>query len=78
MAIASHPSTYDALVDFPNEGRRYDIISVAVLVSPTAVPEHQDLLIRHAALHVAFVQRHTLGNVYPAPIEVCLADQAFA
>jgi Uma2 family endonuclease len=74
MAIATRPLTYDDLVDFPDDGRRYEILSGGLLVSPAPVPEHQELLIRLASLFFAFVRRHDLGKVYTAPLNIRLSN----
>jgi Uma2 family endonuclease len=73
MSVHPAPWTYDDYVDFPDDGRRYEIVTGEVHVTPAANTRHQDLVlfvVRRIADHV---DRHGGGRVFVAPYEVVLS-----
>lgn len=67
------PWTYDDYVDFPDDGRRYEIVEGEIYVTPAANTHHQDivgLVFRRIADHV---EHHGGGRVFVAPYDVVLS-----
>ena len=66
--------TYDDYVNFPDDGRRHELLDGEHIVTPTPVSGHQRVSIRLATALHAFVQQHRLGEVLAAPFDVILSD----
>jgi Uma2 family endonuclease len=67
------PWTYEDYVDFPDDGRRYEIVDGEVFVTPAPNTRHQDivgLLFRRIGDHV---ERHGGGRVFVAPYDAVLS-----
>lgn len=67
------PWTYEDYVDFPDDGKRYEIVDGEVYVTPAPNLRHQDivgLLYRRIADHL---DRHGGGRVFFAPVDVVLS-----
>jgi len=66
--------TYDDFVNFPDDGRRHELIDGEHFVTPAPVARHQELLVRLTwALH-DFLRQHPLGRVFTAPFDVILSN----
>lgn len=65
--------TYDDYLQFPNDGRRYEILEGVLYMTPAPVPKHQKVSINLEFLLYAYVTAHDLGEVYHAPIDVVLS-----
>ena len=66
--------TYDDFVNFPDDGRRHELIDGEHFVTPAPVLRHQELLGRlHLALGNHLVQ-HRAGKVYLAPADVVFSS----
>lgn len=73
MSVHPAPWSYDDYVDFPDDGRRYEIVDGEVHVTPAANTRHQDLVlfvVRRIADHV---DRSGGGRVFVAPYDVVLS-----
>ncbi|MGH2829647.1 MAG: Uma2 family endonuclease [Actinomycetota bacterium] len=65
--------TYDDLFDFPDDGKRREIIDGELFVSPSPRTRHQvicERLSRALGVHVA---EHGGGRLFYAPLDVVLA-----
>ncbi len=75
MSTSTHLLTYDDLCRIPDDGKRYEIIGGELLVSPSPVRAHQELL---SFLHLVvgnYVRQHHLGRLYFAPVDVRLSPR---
>lgn len=68
------PLTYDDLCETPNDGQRYEIIDGELVVTPSPVPRHQDLVTVVISLLTAFVGPRRLGKVLSGPIDVKISE----
>jgi Uma2 family endonuclease len=67
------PWTYEDYLDFPDDGKRYEIVDGAVYVTPAPNVRHQDivgLLFRRMGDHV---ERHGGGRVFVGPVDAVLS-----
>ncbi len=64
--------TYDDYLNFPDDGKRYQIIHGELLVTPSPNSGHQHCLVVLIAVLHAYVTRHQLGTVFVAPFDVVL------
>jgi len=65
--------TYDDYVNFPDDGRRHELIDGEHFVTPAPVSRHQRVSIRLATALHAFVEQRKLGEVFAAPFDVILS-----
>ena len=72
-ALRRKPLTYADYCALPEDGRRYEILDGALVVSPAPVPRHQGASIHLSALLHRYVRQRRLGRVYTAPIDVLLS-----
>jgi len=66
--------TYEDYVEFPDDGRRHELIDGEHVVTPAPTRRHQELSGR---LHLAlgkYLEAHPVGKVYYSPIDVILSD----
>jgi Uma2 family endonuclease len=66
--------TYEDYCLLPNNGKRYEVVDGELFVTPSPYWRHQDVL---SSLHLhlgAFVQKHHLGKVVEAPMDVVLSS----
>jgi Uma2 family endonuclease len=62
--------TYDDYLNFPDDGKRYQIIHGELFVTPAPSSDHQSCIVVLVALLYAHVSRHQLGRVFVAPYDV--------
>jgi Uma2 family endonuclease len=74
MATQLYPLTADDLANFPNDGKRYEIIAGELHVSPSPSPSHQTIVLNVAEALRAHARSRQLGRVYVAPLDVRLSD----
>src|SRR5688500_10184635 len=73
MSIATRPLTYEDLLQTPvNDGKRYEIIGGEMVVTASPAKKHVRVSIRLILLFGNYVTEHSLGEVYPAPVDVRL------
>ena len=66
--------TYEDYVDFPDDGRRHEILGGEHYVTPSPTPSHQAVSAElHFQLH-AQVKQQRLGRVFAAPIDLQLSE----
>src|SRR4051794_24867571 len=66
--------TADDLNDFPNDGKRYEIIDGDLTVSPSPNKYHQRLLSKLHRMIRNDVEEREVGWVYVAPVDVRFFD----
>ena len=67
------PWTYEDYLDFPDDGKRYEIVDGEVFVTPAPNTRHQDivgLLFRRLGNHV---EQHGGGRIFVAPYDAVLS-----
>ncbi|MBX3071882.1 MAG: Uma2 family endonuclease [Thermomicrobiales bacterium] len=70
MSIASELLTVDQLDQFPNDGKRREIIEGELHVSPAPVRDHQFLVKRVLGLLVREIDDKGHGEAFPGPVDV--------
>lgn len=65
--------TYDEYARLPDDGNRYEVVAGEVCLTPSPRPQHQRALVPLIASIEAFNQEHSLGTLYPGPIDVLFA-----
>jgi Uma2 family endonuclease len=66
--------TYDDFLLFPDDGNRHELIDGEHYVTPSPNPRHQRIL---GKLHLAignFLERHPIGEVFFAPLDVVISN----
>ena len=66
--------TYDEYARLPDDGKRYEVIAGDIYMSPSPRPQHQRALSRLNTALDSFSEEHGVGQVYPGPIDLLLAD----
>ena len=78
MAKQDMPSchfTYEDYLEFPDDGKRHEIIDGNHYATPAPKTKHQAIsLVVLTRLHL-FVKDHKLGDVFTAPFDVILSDE---
>lgn len=66
--------TYEDFCALPEDGRRYEILDGDLYMSPSLTPRHQRIAGRLFVILDEFTRVHRLGEVFPAPLDVLLAE----
>ncbi|MBI2836027.1 MAG: Uma2 family endonuclease [Acidobacteria bacterium] len=77
MKPATPPSvkfTYEDFVNFPNDGKRHEIIDGEHCVTPSPNTKHQAVSITLAAMLWTYLKDHPIGSVFAAPFDVVFSD----
>jgi Uma2 family endonuclease len=69
----SRPWTYEDYLDFPDDGKRYEIVDGEVHVTPAPLFRHQDIVLFVARKVADHLDRHGGGRVFIAPADVILS-----
>jgi Uma2 family endonuclease len=76
--MATHPArrgwSYAEFARLPDDGNRYEVIDGELFVTPAPQPLHTLVGFKLATVLDAFVVRHGLGWVMPAPVDVLFGD----
>ncbi|MGH9260812.1 MAG: Uma2 family endonuclease [Acidimicrobiales bacterium] len=72
MPSAERLFTVDDVRAMPDDGRRYEVIGGELFVTPAPSPRHQTVLGRLYVALFTYVERHGLGRVWVAPLDVVL------
>lgn len=67
------PWTYEDYLDFPDDGRRYELVGGEVSVTPAANTRHQDIVGWIFVRLYQHVAQHGGGRVFVAPYDVVLS-----
>lgn len=74
MSTLTHPATYEALLETPDDGRRYEIHDGELIVSPSPTWWHQRAIFRLAYEFESHARAHDLGGaVFTAPLDIRFA-----
>jgi Uma2 family endonuclease len=66
--------TYDDYVQFPEDGKRHELIDGEHVVTPTPNRKHQAVSANLLGWIWSHLQRHPVGRVFSAPFDVILSD----
>ncbi len=66
--------TYDDFVQFPDDGKRHELIDGEHFVTPSPNAKHQTIVLNVAALLRSHARAHGLGRVFIAPFDVVFSD----
>ena len=66
--------TYDDFVQFPDDGKRHELIDGEHYVTPSPNAKHQTIVLNVAALLRSHARAHALGRVFIAPFDVVFSD----
>jgi Uma2 family endonuclease len=72
MPSAARLYTVEDVRAMPDDGRRYETIAGELFVTPAPSPRHQTVLGRLHLILGAYVERHALGRLWFAPLDVVL------
>lgn len=75
MAEPGRKLTYADLQVTPDDGRRYELVRGALLVTPSRSPQHQRISKRLSRMLEDYFETRGLGEVFPAPTDVILTDE---
>ena len=75
MSILTRPLTYEDLEQFPDDGRRYEIVDGELHVAAAPAKPHQRLSRRLLTLIDSAVEGSQSGEVFYAPVDVRFADE---
>ena len=73
--IDSTHLTYDDYVEFPDDGKRHEIIEGNHYMTPAPRIKHQKISGNLATAMLPFSKQHKLGLVFTAPCDVVLSDE---
>jgi Uma2 family endonuclease len=67
--------TWAEYARLPESGStRYEVIDDELVVTPSPTPQHQRIVRRLILALGSFVEDHNLGEIFPAPLDVVLAE----
>jgi Uma2 family endonuclease len=66
--------TYEDYLNFPDDGRRHELIDGEHYVTPAPVRRHQELSMRLSVALATWLREHPVGVAYAAPLDVILSD----
>jgi Uma2 family endonuclease len=72
--IASLKFTHADLLQFPDDGKRREIIDGELYVTPSPIDRHQLILFNLTMAFGKFLEMHPLGKLRFAPLDVILSD----
>jgi Uma2 family endonuclease len=73
--VRSTHLTYDDYVEFPDDGKRHEIIEGDHYMTPAPRTKHQSVSVNLSSVMAPFARRHKLGKVLTAPCDVILSDE---
>jgi Uma2 family endonuclease len=66
--------TYDDFLQFPEDGKRHELIDGEHYVTPTPIRKHQAIATNLSALIWGYLQKHPIGRVIGSPLDVIFSD----
>jgi len=66
---------YSDLLDFPDDGKRYEIINGELFMSPSPLIWHQRASMKLSVLLGTYVSENKLGEVFASPCDVLLSNK---
>src|SRR3984893_16789613 len=73
-ATSSVKFTYEDFLNFPNDGKRHEIIDGEHYVTPSPNTKHQVVSSNLHGILWTFLQQHRIGQVFTAPFDVVFSD----
>ena len=73
-ASSSAKFTYEDFLNFPNDGKRHEIIDGEHYVTPSPITKHQRVAVQLTFALAAYLRGHPIGEVFAAPFDVVLSD----
>ena len=73
-AVSGLKLTYDDYVQFPEDGKRHELIDGEHYVTPTPILRHQAIAANLLGRIWSYLQEHPIGRVYAAPLDVIFSD----
>ena len=73
--IHSSHLTYEDYLQFPDDGKRHEIIEGDHYMTPAPRTKHQKISVNLATAVASFAKQHKLGLVLTAPCDVILSDE---
>jgi Uma2 family endonuclease len=73
--IPSAHLTYEDYVQFPDDGKRHEIIEGDHYMTPAPRTKHQRISVNLASAMSTFAKPHKLGLVFTAPCDVVFSDE---
>lgn len=74
MTTLSTTLTYQDYLLLPEDGKRYEIIEGDLSMTPAPLTRHQTMVGRIHYQLMAYLETHTIGDVFIAPCDVLLSD----
>ena len=77
MRPASTPSvkfTYEDFLNFPNDGKRHEIIDGEHFVTPSPNTKHQAVSMNLTRAFILYLEQQHLGHLFAAPLDVLFSD----
>ena len=76
MSVSARPVkfTYEDFLDFPDDGRRHELLDGEHLVTPSPNRSHQHAVVHLTHLLHGHVRGRDLGRVFTAPFDVVLSN----
>ena len=66
--------TYEDFLNFPNDGKRHEIIEGEHYVTPSPNTKHQTVSLNLTLLLGTYLKHHPIGRVFAAPFDVIFSD----
>ena len=73
--VRSSQLTYEDYLQFPDDGKRHEIIEGDHYMTPAPKTKHQTASLNLAMAMSSFAKKHRLGLVFIAPCDVILSDE---
>lgn len=67
--------TYEDYTQFPDDGKRYEIIEGELFMSPSPRTKHQRILVKLLTAISSFLEGENMGEVFAAPYDVILSSK---
>lgn len=74
MTTISTTLTYQDYLLLPEDGKQYEIIEGNLSMTPATLTRHQTIVGRIHYQLMAYLETHTIGDVFIAPCDVLLSD----
>ena len=66
--------TYDDFLQFPDDGKRHELIDGEHVVTPSPNAEHQTVSVNLSGLLWTYLREHRIGRLFTAPFDVVFSD----
>ena len=73
--VPSTHLTYDDYVEFPDDGKRHEIIEGDHYMTPAPRTKHQSISGNLSTAMITHTKHHKLGLVFTAPCDVILSNE---